>query len=171
MIGVDVMADDREKFCERVVNNINDWKSQIRIMELSVQNLRRELKQLEAELRKAESELHRLMLPLPVVTPPSQQLRGSGSRSEQSKLPRALRRPFGVIGTTVVDAFDRVHKIGKAERTINQLRAQVRSVKSMIDRAERSIQEKERLIKQSQGSYTRHDCFALGFSHEVLNAR
>ena len=151
---MDVKADDREKFCKTIVNNINQLKDERNRQEHSLTTLHRELKQLEAELKRAESELRALERPSPL-----------------RNLPRRLVPPLVGVGTSVLDAIERARSIANVEGRINQLRAQVRSVKSKIDRAERSIQEKERLIRQSRGSFNQHDCFALGFSHEALNAR
>ncbi len=86
-------------------------------------------------------------------------------------LPRLVMPPTVSVGTSVIDAIERARAIAAVEGTINQLRARIRNVQSKIDQAECRIQEKERLIRQSQGSFNQHDCFSLGFSHEMPNAR
>ena len=85
-------------------------------------------------------------------------------------LPQRGRRRDGLGDALVItDAIRRTRETDGAKSRLERLRQEKRNIDHRIERLEHRSQQKLDAIRRSQAEFRRCDCFALGFSREVLN--
>ena len=87
---------------------------------------------------------------------------GAGRRPSRGRLVGIGLDIISAVGQVIAD--DSSHEIRELERSLARAMAE-------FNRLIGEIRIKDRLVDDQQAEFDRFDCFALGFSHEVLNIR
>ena len=138
----------RETLCRRIVGNLRDLESELKALRTQAAGVRDEVR-------------------LPNA-------RRSDEIEESSGTGFPGRRPSR--GGRVGIALDIISALGQVlandnSDVIRDLERDIVELERQLDAINKTIREKEKLVRDQQDEFNRHDCFGMGFSHEVLNIR